>query len=197
MLLVWGRQPVCNYWRQWLIITDDSNGSVKDDPSQLQRADHIRSWSQRNTEWCRNRRLLRSDVSCPQCCHNLQACWPALIIIHRYSLLWLCLFMLLKSERIIIPSLVTYRQEIIGIYHGVSKRVSKRELPLFVNKQVYRYNHRKIGRNMLDEIAKYLRLSSLMPGKGNHSVIGSGNDLFCSLMCQVATHSIRKIDQII
>ena len=106
-------------------------------------------------------------------------------------------FMLLKSERIIIPSLVTYRQEIIGIYHGVSKRVSKRELPLFVNKQVYRYNHRKIGRNMLDEIAKYLRLSSLMPGKGNHSVIGSGNDLFCSLMCQVATHSIRKIDQII
>lgn len=41
---------------------------------------------------------------------------------------------------------------------------------------------------MLNKIAKYLRLSSPIPGKSNHSVIGSGNDLFHSLMCQMVTH---------
>ena len=51
--------------------------------------------------------------------------------------------------------------QIIGIYHGVSKR----DLPLFVNEQVYRYNHRNTGRNMLNKINKYLRLSSPMPRK--------------------------------
>ena len=45
-----------------------------------------------------------------------------------------------------------------GIYHGITKR----EMPLFLNEQEYRFNHRNIGKTVMDKmdkIKKYLQKS--------------------------------------
>lgn len=47
------------------------------------------------------------------------------------------------------------KNNIMGIYHGVSKR----DLPLFLNEQEYRFNHRYTGKNMINKIQKYIRVS--------------------------------------
>ena len=45
------------------------------------------------------------------------------------------------------------KNNITGIYHGVAKR----DMPLFVNEQEYRFNHRYTGNNMLNKVKEYLR----------------------------------------
>ena len=47
------------------------------------------------------------------------------------------------------------KNNITGIYHGITKR----EMPLFLNEQEYRFNHRKIGKTIMDKIKKYLQKS--------------------------------------
>ena len=50
------------------------------------------------------------------------------------------------------------KNNILGIYHGVSKR----NLPLFLKEQEYRFNHRNVGLGMLDKIQQYLTKSAPM-----------------------------------
>ena len=47
------------------------------------------------------------------------------------------------------------KNNITGIYHGITKR----EMPLFLNEQEYRFNHRKMGKTVLDKVKKYLQRS--------------------------------------
>ena len=47
------------------------------------------------------------------------------------------------------------KNNITGIYHGVAKR----DMPLFVNEQEYRFNHRYTGNNMLNKIKEYIQRS--------------------------------------
>ena len=47
------------------------------------------------------------------------------------------------------------KNNITGIYHGITKR----EMPLFLNEQEYRFNHRKMGKTIMDKIKKYLQRS--------------------------------------
>ena len=42
-----------------------------------------------------------------------------------------------------------------GIYHGITKR----EMPLFLNEQEYRFNHRNMRKTVMDKIKKYLQKS--------------------------------------
>ena len=50
------------------------------------------------------------------------------------------------------------KNNIPGIHHGVSKR----NLPLFLKEQEYRFNHRNVGLGMLDKIQQYLTKSTPM-----------------------------------
>ena len=45
------------------------------------------------------------------------------------------------------------KNNITGIYNVITKR----ETPLFLNEQEYRFNHRKMGKIVIDKIKKYLR----------------------------------------
>lgn len=47
------------------------------------------------------------------------------------------------------------KSQITGIYHGVSKR----DLPLFLSEQEYRFNHRNEGMTLMDKVAEYLSIS--------------------------------------
>lgn len=58
----------------------------------------------------------------------------------------------LKWLNIIIGNI---KNNILGIYHGISKR----ELPLYLNEQEYRFNHRNTGTNMMAKVQKYIGLS--------------------------------------
>ena len=53
------------------------------------------------------------------------------------------------------------KNQITGIYHGVSKR----DMPLFLQEQAYRFNHRFTGEEMASKIKKYLFQSTPMPRK--------------------------------
>jgi len=53
------------------------------------------------------------------------------------------------------------KNQILGIYHGVSKR----DLPLFLAEQEYRFNHRNVGDKLIDKITKYLTNSHPCPRK--------------------------------
>ena len=44
------------------------------------------------------------------------------------------------------------KNNITGIYHGVTKR----DLPLFLNEQEWRFNHRYTGKNFMNKIQKYV-----------------------------------------
>lgn len=48
------------------------------------------------------------------------------------------------------------KNQITGIYHGVSKR----DMPLFLQEQVYRFNHRFTGIEMTDKLKKYISQST-------------------------------------
>ena len=51
------------------------------------------------------------------------------------------------------------QNQIIGIYHGIAKR----DLPLFLAEQEYRFNHRYTGSAMVDKICKYFSSSYPCP----------------------------------
>lgn len=63
---------------------------------------------------------------------------------------------------------------ILGIYHGVSKR----DLPLFLNEQQWRFNHRSSGGTILDKISKYFLESSPMPKKSIITVLNISEPYF-------------------
>ncbi len=48
-----------------------------------------------------------------------------------------------------------------GVYHGVSKR----SMPLFMNEQEWRYNHRRIGGRVLEKVQKYMQKSTFYSKK--------------------------------
>ncbi len=69
----------------------------------------------------------------------------------------------LKSEKIIYEEkkhrlywlniiIGNIKNNIVGIYHGVIKK----PLPLFLYEQEWRYNHRSIGKQVLEKIRKYI-----------------------------------------
>ena len=62
----------------------------------------------------------------------------------------------LLKRRVLRQQLV--KNNIPGIHHGVSKR----NLPLFLKKLEYRFNHRNVGLGMLDKIQQYLTKSAPM-----------------------------------
>lgn len=47
------------------------------------------------------------------------------------------------------------QNNITGIYHGVPKR----SLPLFLQEQEWRFNHRYIGKHVMEKVAKYIAKS--------------------------------------
>lgn len=53
------------------------------------------------------------------------------------------------------------KNQITGIYHGVSKR----DLPLFLSEQEYRFNHRNDGNTLMDKVTEYLTMSKPCPRK--------------------------------
>ena len=53
------------------------------------------------------------------------------------------------------------QNQIIGIYHGIAKR----DLPLFLAEQEYRFNHRYTGSGMMDKVRKYFSSSYPCPRK--------------------------------
>ena len=44
------------------------------------------------------------------------------------------------------------KSSITVIYHGITKR----GMPLFLNEQEFRFNHRNMGKTVMDKIKKYL-----------------------------------------
>ena len=69
----------------------------------------------------------------------------------------------LKSEKIlydednhrlyrIIILIGDIKNNITGTYHGVTKR----DVPLFLNEQEWRFNHRNTGNNFMSKIQKYI-----------------------------------------
>ena len=77
----------------------------------------------------------------------------------------------------------------LGIYHGVSKR----DLPLFVNEQVYRYNQEKYWKEHVEQDCQVSMFLITYAKKGNHSVSGSGDGIFHSVMRQMVTHTLKYV----
>ena len=65
--------------------------------------------------------------------------------------------LLQKNHRLLWLNIIigNIKNNITGIYHGITKR----EMPLFLNEQEYRFNHRKIGKTVMDKIKEYLQRS--------------------------------------
>ena len=59
------------------------------------------------------------------------------------------------------------QNQIIGIYHGIAKR----DLPLFLAEQEYRFNHRYTGSAMADKICKYFSSSYPCPRRGISKIL--------------------------
>ena len=53
------------------------------------------------------------------------------------------------------------KNNITGIYHGVTKR----DLRLFLKEQEWRFNHRNTGKNFMSKIQKYISKSHRCPKK--------------------------------
>lgn len=53
------------------------------------------------------------------------------------------------------------QNNIVGVYHGVTKR----SLPLFLQEQEWRYNHRYTGNHIMEKISNYISVSFVMPAK--------------------------------
>lgn len=68
------------------------------------------------------------------------------------------------------------KNNITGIYHGVTKR----DFPLFLNEQEWRFNHRYSGSNILDKIKKYINKSSPCPKKSIITVLNLSESYFSS-----------------
>lgn len=59
------------------------------------------------------------------------------------------------------------KNNITGIYHGVTKR----DLPLFLNEQEWRFNYRYTGKNFMNKIQKYVLKSHSCPKKAIITVL--------------------------
>lgn len=66
------------------------------------------------------------------------------------------------------------KNNIIGIYHGVRKT----DLPLFFGEQEYRFNHRNIGKQMMDKVAKYISKSYPMTRKQITNALNAAFPIF-------------------
>ena len=62
-----------------------------------------------------------------------------------------------KNHRLLWLNIIigNIKNNITGIYHGITKR----EMPLFLNEQEYRFNHRNMRKTVMDKIKKYLQKS--------------------------------------
>lgn len=67
------------------------------------------------------------------------------------------------------------KNNIVGIYHGVSKR----DLPLFLKEQEHRINHRRTGMRMMDIIQKYILNFVPMTIKTISNTLDSAIPVFC------------------
>ena len=63
----------------------------------------------------------------------------------------------IKNHRLLWLNIIigNIKNNITGIYHGITKR----EMPLFLNEQEYRFNHRNMGKTVMDKVKKYLQRS--------------------------------------
>lgn len=66
------------------------------------------------------------------------------------------------------------KNNITGIYHGVSKR----DLPLFLNEQEWRFNHRNTGRHIMEKVRKYLFNSYPCPRRAIVTVLNLSESYF-------------------
>lgn len=66
------------------------------------------------------------------------------------------------------------QNQITGIYHGVAKR----DLPLFLAEQEYRFNHRYTGKEMLHKIARYIASSYPCPRRSIIAALNAAEPLF-------------------
>ena len=93
--------------------------------------------------------------------------------------------LLLRSEKIIYSEenhrlkwlnivIGDIKNNIVGIYHGVTKR----DLPLFLNEQEWRFNHRYTGPNILNKIKKYILNSRPCPKKAIITVLNLSESYF-------------------
>ena len=69
------------------------------------------------------------------------------------------------------------KNHINGIYHGVSRR----DLPLFLQEQAFRFNHRYTGRRMIEKILHYLTASYPCPRKVISKVLDAALPYFSSV----------------
>ena len=62
-----------------------------------------------------------------------------------------------KNHRLLWLNIIigNIKNNITGIYHGITKR----EMPLFLNEQEYRFSHKNMGKTVMDKIKKYLQKS--------------------------------------
>ena len=66
------------------------------------------------------------------------------------------------------------QNQILGIYHGVSKR----DMPLFLAEQEYRFNHRYTGMKLMDKVSKCLSSSHPWPRKAIIRALDEAVSLF-------------------
>lgn len=66
------------------------------------------------------------------------------------------------------------QNNIVGIYHGIAKR----DMPLFLSEQEYRFNHRFTGSEMMNKVHKYLSSSRPWPRKAIIKAINEAMPLY-------------------
>lgn len=71
------------------------------------------------------------------------------------------------------------KNQITGIYHGVTKR----DLPLFLNEQAWRFNHRDTRNNILDKVSKYLNQSSPITNRQLVYVLNIATSFYAKTAC--------------
>ena len=69
------------------------------------------------------------------------------------------------------------QNNLTGIYHGVTKR----DLPLFLNEQQWRFNHRFTGKQLMNKISKYIFLSTPIPRKSIVTTLNIAESYFSPL----------------
>ena len=77
----------------------------------------------------------------------------------------------LKWLNIIIGNI---KNNITGIYHGVPKR----SLPLFLHEQEWRFNHRSIGKSLMNEVQDCIRMSFPLPNDTIYKVLDISTPYF-------------------
>ena len=93
-----------------------------------------------------------------------------------------------KNHRLLWLNIIigNVKNNITGIYHGITKR----EMPLFLNEQEYRFNHRNMGKTVMDKIKKYLQKS--FPISHRQTIYP---EYFCSILflnCHLLIMGIQK-----